>query len=52
MHWFDYTLVDADVAINAWMWQNGGQWAAATLAPSPHLPAVTSLHLLSVTTQS
>lgn len=22
--WFDYTLVDADVAINAFMWQNGG----------------------------
>jgi len=22
--WFDYTLVDSDVAINAFMWQNGG----------------------------
>ena len=22
--WFDYTLVDADTAINAYMWQNGG----------------------------
>lgn len=22
--WFDYTLVDSDVAINAYMWQNGG----------------------------
>jgi len=22
--WFDYTLLDADVAINAFMWQNGG----------------------------
>lgn len=21
--WFDYTLVDADTAINAYMWQNG-----------------------------
>jgi deoxyribodipyrimidine photolyase len=22
--WFDYTLIDSDVAINAYMWQNGG----------------------------
>ena len=22
--WFDWTLVDADVAINSLMWQNGG----------------------------
>jgi len=22
--WFDYTLIDSDVAINAFMWQNGG----------------------------
>ncbi|EOD31738.1 Deoxyribodipyrimidine photolyase/cryptochrome, partial [Emiliania huxleyi CCMP1516] len=24
LRWFDYTLVDADTAINAYMWQNGG----------------------------
>ena len=23
MLWYDYTLVDVDVAINAHMWQNG-----------------------------
>jgi hypothetical protein len=23
--WFDYTLIDTDVAINSHMWQNGGQ---------------------------
>lgn len=24
LRWFHYTLVDADTAINAFMWQNGG----------------------------
>jgi len=24
LEWFDYTLVDADLAINSFMWQNGG----------------------------
>ena len=35
LKWFDYTLVDADVAISAFMWQNGGHSGFDQVRNSP-----------------